>query len=74
MGKIPIPADCILRTFDRVIPFSGEKRWRSKGRYYTWDGLHGEIEMFNSRGKHLGVLNCEGILIKSAVEGRTIDV
>lgn len=37
----------------------GQKLWRSqdKERYYTWDALHGEIEVFNKRGKHLGVLD-----------------
>lgn len=44
-------------------------------RIYTWDSLHGEIECFNKRGYHLGVLNPEtGSLIKAAVRGRRIDV
>ena len=55
----------------------GEQRWRShdRKRIYTWDSLHGEIEVFNSRGYHLGVLDqIEGRLIKSAVKGRKIRV
>jgi Cytotoxic len=55
----------------------GNKLWRSKcgKRYFTWDSLHGEIEVFNKRGKHLGVLDAvSGNLIKNAVEGRSIDV
>jgi|SaaInl8_200m_RNA_FD_contig_81_150201_length_1393_multi_3_in_0_out_0_4 hypothetical protein len=54
-----------------------EGRWRSidRKRIYTWDGLHGEIEVFNNRGRHLGVLEPEnGILIKPAKKGRKIDV
>jgi hypothetical protein len=37
--------------------------------------LRGEIEVFNGRGKHLGVLHAtRGDLIKDAVPGRSIDV
>ncbi|WP_420715284.1 colicin E3/pyocin S6 family cytotoxin [Corallococcus sp. BB11-1] len=55
----------------------GEKRWRSLDgeRLYTWDSLHGEIEVFNKRGRHLGALDAvSGKLIKEAVKGRVIDV
>jgi hypothetical protein len=41
----------------------------------TWDAQHGEIEVFNARGRHLGVLHpLTGELIKEAVRGRKIDV
>jgi len=56
---------------------NGNMLWRSPGkeRYYTWDALHGEIEVFNKRGKHIGVVDAvSGVLIKDAVEGRSIDV
>jgi hypothetical protein len=56
---------------------SGEKRWRSKDRrrIYTWDELHGEIEVFNKRGHHLAVIDpIHGNVIKPAVKGRTINV
>lgn len=56
---------------------NGEKRWMSKNRskLYTWDWTHGEIEVFNRRGRHLGVLDAaNGVLIKPAVPGRKIDV
>lgn len=44
-------------------------------RIYTWDGLHGEIEVFNNRGRHLGVLEpVNGMLIKPAQKGRKINV
>lgn len=63
--------DCVL-----LGTFSGDKRWRSKdgSRLFTWDSFHGEIEVFNKRGKHLGVLDPYGKLIKPAKKGRTIDV
>lgn len=69
------PTPCFLDTLEKI-SIQGEQRWRSKdGRYYTWDSLHGEIEVFNRRGKHLGVLDAiHGTLIKPAVKGRTIDV
>jgi len=41
---------------------------------FTWDSLHGEIEVFNKRGKHLGAMDPFGKFIKSAVKGRKIDV
>ncbi len=36
--------------------------------------MHGEIEVYNRRGKHLGVLNPAGVMISEAIPGRTIDV
>ena len=48
--------------------------YRSNDKYYTWDGLHGEIEVFNKRGYHIMVLDPYGNKIKDAVRGRRIDV
>lgn len=56
---------------------NGNKLWRSLDgdRYYTWDSLHGEIEVFNRRGRHLGAADpATGRVIKPAVKGRSIDV
>lgn len=40
-------------------------------RYYSWDSLHGEFEVFDRRGLHLGsVCPQTGITIKPAVRGR----
>jgi hypothetical protein len=76
VGGKPIPKPCFLDECIYVGAINGQKRWRSKNgkRLFTWDSLHGEIEVFNSRGKHVAVYNPEGIQIKNAVEGRTIDV
>ena len=42
---------------------------------YTWDSLHGEIEVFDRRGHHLGAAHpVSGVLFKGAVKGRKIDV
>lgn len=41
--------------------------------FYSWDYLHNEIEVFNRRGEHIGVLDpLTGEWIKHVVNGRTI--
>lgn len=55
----------------------GRKVWRTPegDRYLTWDSLHGEVEVFNKRGRHIAVLDpVTGATIKPAVKGRRIDV
>lgn len=77
MSGIPVPKPCkFLEEAEHLGAFNGSKRWKNKkdGRIYTWDSLHGEIEVFNSRGRHLGVMDCDGNMIKEAVKGRKIDV
>jgi hypothetical protein len=62
---------------DSLGAIGGQKRWRNRDgdRLYTWDSLHGEIEVFNVRGRHLGAIDAvTGDLIKDAVKGRKIDV
>jgi hypothetical protein len=73
----PIPTPSIFDDFEPLGALDGERRWRSDHgkRLYTWDSLHGEVEMFNGRGRHLGALDpISGALIKGAVKGRRIDV
>ncbi|MOA42620.1 Cytotoxic [compost metagenome] len=42
--------------------------------YYTWDSLHGELEVFNKNGRHLGAACPQtGVLIKPPVKGRRIN-
>ena len=77
MGRKPIPKPSFLDDCDYLGFVHGERRWRSKNRkrLYTWDGLHGEVEAFNARGRHLGSFDpITGALIKTAVQGRKIDV
>ncbi len=57
--------------------YGGQQRWRSPdGRFlYTWDHVHGEIEVFNKRGYHRGAADAEtGEMIKPARRDRRIDV
>lgn len=73
----PIPKPSVLDECDYLGHSNGCRRWRSPDgkRIYTWDSLHGEIEVFNNRGFHLGVIEPEtGMSIKPAVKGRRIDV
>ena len=76
MAGIPRPKPSFLDECISIGSVNGEKRWKSidSKRIYTWDSLHGEIEIFNNRGKHLGVYDPYGKLIKGAKKGRTIDV
>ena len=72
-----VPEPSVLDDFEAIGAVNGVKRWRSDrgNRLYTWDTLHGEVEVFNKRGKHLGALDPNtGEWIKLAVPGRTIDV
>ena len=73
----PIPGGCFVASLDRAPAHSGPPRWRSKDgeRIYTWDALHGEVEVFNKRGRHLGAVDpCTGDPVKAAERGRSIDV
>jgi hypothetical protein len=71
------PRPSILDDFENLGFVNGQQRWSSNRgqRLYTWDALHGEVEVYNRRGKHLGVQDpMTGRWIKDAVPGRLIDV
>jgi len=74
VGRPPIPKPSFFDTCDDLGFVYGARRWRSKDgkRLFTWEGLHGEIEVFNARGLHLDAVT--GHLTKPAVRGRRIDV
>jgi len=77
MARIPRPKPCYLDNFEVWKTVAGQRIWRNSDgtRLYTWDFLHGEIEVFNARGHHLGVLHAvTGQLTKPAVKGRKINV
>jgi len=47
----------------------------SKKQSYAWDYTHNDIEVYNSRGVHLGAMDpVSGEMYKPAVPGRTIVV
>jgi putative cytotoxic protein len=73
----PVPTPSFLDSCEPMGARGGRKRWRRQDlkRIYTWDEIHGEIEVFNERGHHVGVLDGRtGKMIKPAVPGRRIDV
>lgn len=75
--KKPIPQGSILEQHELLGFINGSRRWRSAcgTRLFTWDALHGEVEVFNRKGRHLGSLDpMTGALIKNARRGRKIDV
>lgn len=77
MGGKPRPRPCFLDRMVRCGARGGEKRWRSEDgrRIYTWDSWHGEIEVFDRRGWHLGSLEAvSGRYTKGPVKGRRLDV
>ena len=77
MAKIQRPRPSILDSMEDLGFINGNKLWRSAcgRRFYSWDSLHGEIEVYNQRGKHIGVVHAvTGKWIKDAVKGRTINV
>ncbi|WP_182704914.1 colicin E3/pyocin S6 family cytotoxin [Thermomonospora cellulosilytica] len=77
MPYIPRPTPCFLDQQVACGAPGGSKRWRNErgDRYYEWDPFHGHIEVYNKRGRHLGVLDAvTGRMIKGPVPGRKIDV
>jgi hypothetical protein len=72
-----IPKPSILDDYEYFGYVAGDRRWRDaeNKHLYTWDSLHGEVEVFTRRGKHLGALDpVTGKYVKDAVRGRTIGV
>jgi hypothetical protein len=69
-----MPDDCFLHTVKVWGVRDGRKVWRAGQRLFTWDSKHGEVEVFDLRGVHLGVLNAAGKAVKKAVKGRRLNV
>jgi hypothetical protein len=65
--------------WDDCIPVGRRNRrkvWKSRRghRFFTWDSLHGEVEVYDSRGRHLGAMDpVTGAMTKSAVPGRRLN-
>ena len=66
------PADSPV--WKKLRPYRNHIKTDGHGHYYTYERLHGEIEVFNASGRHLGVIGPRsGTPIKPAVPGRTED-
>lgn len=77
MSGKPLPKPCWLDQFEVWRVVRGERVWRNEdgSRLFTWDSLHGEIEVFDRNGWHLGAVDAQmGELIKDAKKGRRIHV
>jgi len=71
------PASSILDACAYLGHVDWERRWRSEDgkELMTWDGLHGEVEVCNRRGRHIRTEDpIIGVWSKNAVRGRRIDV
>lgn len=64
--------------WDRLETVGGGRRASGHGRsrrYYEWDHTHGDIEVYNRRGEHLGSMDpLSGDMYKPPEPGRTIDL
>ena len=75
MAYISKPKPCFLDRCKKYKVVGDTQIYSYKDKFYTWDGLHGEIEVFNHIGVHISVIHpVTGIPIKAAVKGRKIDV
>ena len=73
MPYVAKPKPCYMDQFEFYKVIDGRKVYRGNGRLYSWDGLHGEIEVFNKQGWHLGALDAKtGELIKQARKDRRL--
>lgn len=77
MAHEVMPRDCWVRSLDVLGIRSGRQTWRGPdARLYQWDELHGEIEVYDRRGNHRGVMRHDDPdrYVKEAKQGRRIDV
>jgi hypothetical protein len=60
----------------RMKPKNQRRRWSGpKGQIYEEDTQHGDLEKYNSRGKHKGSVDPDsGEIIKGPVKGRTMEM
>lgn len=75
MVYVSRPVPCYIDRYEYYRVIEGRKVYRDKDRYYSWDELHGEIEVFDKLGNHLGALDAiTGKKIKKARKGRKLHV
>lgn len=75
-GRKPIPKESFLNRLQARF-LNGNKVWRNRSgsRLYTWDYVHGHVEVFDGQGRHIASVDAiSEALIGNAVKGRKIDV
>jgi len=73
----PPPRTSFIAGLVRVRRKGNPLRWkdRSGRRYYEWDAMHEELEVYSRLGHHLGAVDpWTGMSTKGPVKGRRIDV
>jgi RHS repeat-associated protein len=75
--NLPCDAPASSKIWKALKNFRGKVKTNGVGkkrRFYRWDYTHGDIEVFDRHGKHLGTIDPEtGDFIKPGVSGRTLD-
>lgn len=75
MSYVSKPKPCFLDSFEKYKVIDGRQTYRANNKYYQWDEFHGEIEVYNKRGWHLGALDAiNGNVVKEADSGRRLHV
>lgn len=74
-GKVKQKKGDFLEKLERTKPKTNRSRWIDEdGKIYEWDSQHGELEVYNGRGQHIGVRDPEtGEWIKPAKPGRVTE-
>ncbi len=75
MPYVPLPTPNYGDRLTYLGTFGGRKRWRDDvtKRLYEYDSRHGELEVYNQRGRHLGAVDVvTGQTIKPARKDRRI--
>ncbi len=57
MSYKPKPENCFLNGMKKYNVIDNRQVYISGRLLYCWDEFHGEIEVFDRRGHHLGVLD-----------------
>ncbi len=75
LSYVPLSSPNFTERLTSLGTLNGRKRWRDDQtkRIFEYDSQHGELEVYNQRGRHLGVADVRtGEIIKPAIKGRRI--
>lgn len=74
MAYNPIACGAYVATLRKAFRKGFRRRWTDEnGNIYEWDSRHSELERYNRRGRHTGVIDPEtGERIRPSIPGRRI--